>query len=99
MLEAITHANSTVDGYKWRLDLFQTLDFADSRLVADPSYSNGCLKYVVSSLPGHEDIGHRVRSRFKRAMPVKTAHGQWMWLVDGPAHVEADKGRWVGLET
>jgi len=83
VLEPITFRNSTVDGRDWTMREFASLGFAATDLYPDDSYACGCLKYLSSALDSDPTCGHRVRSKFKQAKPVKMRN-VWMWEVLQP---------------
>lgn len=71
--------NSEVDGGDWSLERFNALDFS-ADLFTDKGYPQGCIKYVPCSLDGDPTCGHRVRSRFAKATPIKW-ECEWYWLT------------------
>lgn len=76
----ISYDNSTVDGYKWSREEFALLGFASEGLCSDDSYEQGCLKYLPSLLDDDQTCGHRIRSMYKSAKPIKVGE-RWMWEV------------------
>ena len=81
-LVPILYENSEVDGQDWSEEWFDALDFSAENLGSDTTYTMGCLKYVPCAKDDDPTCGHRVRSRFPDAEPVKS-RGKWMWLVRG----------------